>query len=35
MGIVVRSQAEIDKLRRANQLVGRVLAELRRWWRRG
>ena len=29
MGIVVRSQAEIDKLRRANQLVGRVLAELR------
>jgi methionyl aminopeptidase len=29
MGIVLRSQAEIDKLRRANQLVGRVLAELR------
>jgi methionyl aminopeptidase len=29
MGIVVRSQAEIDKLRRANQLVARVLAELR------
>ena len=29
MGIVVRSSAEIDKLRRANQLVARVLAELR------
>jgi methionyl aminopeptidase len=29
MGIVLRSQAEIDKLRRANQLVARVLAELR------
>ena len=29
MGIVLRSAAEIDKLRRANQLVGRVLAELR------
>ena len=29
MGIVLRSTAEIDKLRRANQLVGRVLAELR------
>ena len=28
MGIVLRSAAEIDKLRRANQLVGRVLAEL-------
>ena len=29
MGIVLRSQAEIGKLRRANQLVGQVLAELR------
>ena len=29
MGIVLRSAAEIDKLRRANQLVARVLAELR------
>src|SRR6187397_3674911 len=29
MGIVLRSQAEIDKLRRANQLVGRILADLR------
>ena len=29
MGIVLRSPAEIDKLRRANQLVARVLAELR------
>jgi methionyl aminopeptidase len=28
--IVCRSKAEIDKLRRVNQLVGRVLAELRR-----
>jgi methionyl aminopeptidase len=27
--IVCRSQAEIDKLRRVNQLVGRILAELR------
>ena len=27
--IVCRSQAEIDKLRRVNQLVGEVLAELR------
>jgi methionyl aminopeptidase len=29
VGIVLRSHAEIDKLRRANQLVARVLAELR------
>jgi methionyl aminopeptidase len=29
MSIVCRSQAEIDKLRRANQLVADVLAELR------
>jgi methionyl aminopeptidase len=28
--IVCRSKAEIDKLRRVNQLVGRILAELRR-----
>ena len=27
--IVCRSQAEIEKLRRVNQLVGRILAELR------
>ena len=27
--IVCRSQAEIAKLRRVNQLVGRILAELR------
>ena len=27
--IVCRSQSEIDKLRRVNQLVGRILAELR------
>ena len=27
--IVCRSQSEIDKLRRVNQLVARILAELR------
>ena len=27
--IVCRSQSEIDKLRRVNQLVGRILGELR------
>ncbi len=33
--IVCRSQAEIEKLRRVNQLVGRILAELRQMVRPG
>jgi methionyl aminopeptidase len=33
--IVCRSQAEIEKLRRVNQLVGRILAELRQMARPG